>query len=59
MDFFFKSINTKLSYNHYINSSDRLAFIENEIEKVHLEKNRKLCERYKRAWLNTSFFTLK
>ncbi|WGX75900.1 hypothetical protein QJS64_18850 [Paraclostridium bifermentans] len=38
MDFFFKSINTKLSYNHYINSSDKLAFIENEIEKVHLEK---------------------
>ncbi|GAA0707503.1 flavodoxin family protein [Paraclostridium ghonii] len=33
MDFFFKSINTKLSYNHYINSSDKLFFKENEREK--------------------------
>ncbi|MCU9811728.1 hypothetical protein [Paraclostridium sp. AKS81] len=57
MDFFFKSINTKLSYNYYIDSSDKLSFIENETEKVHLEKKiEKLCERYKRAWLNTSFF---
>ncbi|MBN8048488.1 flavodoxin family protein [Paraclostridium bifermentans] len=38
MDFFFKSINTKLSYNYYINSSDKLAFIDNEIEKENLIK---------------------
>jgi multimeric flavodoxin WrbA len=36
MDFFFKSINTKLLYNCYINSSDKLSFNENEkaIDKV-------------------------
>lgn len=30
MDFFFKSINTKLMYNCYINSSDKKAFDENK-----------------------------
>lgn len=39
MDFFFKSINTKLLYNQYINSSDTLLFIENKSEKENLEKN--------------------
>ncbi|MCH1967425.1 flavodoxin family protein [Paraclostridium sordellii] len=29
MDFFFKSINTKLMYNYYLNNSDKVAFIEN------------------------------
>ncbi|CEJ74885.1 flavodoxin-related protein [[Clostridium] sordellii] len=29
MDFFFKSINTKLTYNYYLNNSDKVAFIEN------------------------------
>lgn len=39
MDFFFKSINTKLLYNQYINSSDTLLFLENKSEKENLEKN--------------------
>ncbi|MEG2983227.1 MAG: flavodoxin family protein [Peptostreptococcaceae bacterium] len=30
MNFFFKSINTKLIYNSYINSSDKISFDENE-----------------------------
>ena len=29
MDFFFKSINTKLKYNFYMNNSDETSFIEN------------------------------
>ncbi|CEK35572.1 flavodoxin-related protein,Cd1,NADPH-dependent FMN reductase [[Clostridium] sordellii] len=29
MDFFFKSINTKLMYNYCLNNSDKVAFIEN------------------------------
>ncbi|CEN24763.1 flavodoxin-related protein [[Clostridium] sordellii] len=29
MDFFFKSINTKLMYNYYLNNSDKVSFIEN------------------------------
>ena len=39
MDFFFKSINTKLLYNQYINSSDKLFFLENKSEEESLEKN--------------------
>lgn len=39
MDFFFKSINTKLLYNHYINSSDKIFFKENEKEKENLNTN--------------------
>lgn len=38
MDFFFKSINTKLMYNFYINSSDKLSFIENTNANEELNK---------------------
>lgn len=37
MDFFFKSINTKLLYNLYINNTDRLSFLENNGFKSNLD----------------------
>ena len=39
MDFFFKSINTKLMYNYYLNNSDKVAFIENYQAIKDLKKN--------------------
>lgn len=39
MDFFFKSINTKLNYKCYINSSDKLPFNENYEAKKIIDKN--------------------
>lgn len=38
MDFFFKSINTKLLYNCYIDSSDKLGFNENDHAKNKVNK---------------------
>ncbi|MGL5506816.1 MAG: flavodoxin family protein [Paraclostridium sp.] len=38
MDFFFKSINTKLKYNFYMNSSDRITFVENKSANEELNK---------------------
>lgn len=38
MDFFFKSINSKLIYNYYINSSDKISFIENHSAYEELNK---------------------
>lgn len=37
MDFFFKSINTKLLYNLYINKTDRLSVLENDSFKSNLD----------------------
>lgn len=39
MDFFFKSINTKLMYNQYIYNTDNIKFVDNEVETVNLTKN--------------------
>ena len=39
MDFFFKSINTKLMYNQYINNTDSISFEENEVENENLTEN--------------------
>lgn len=38
MDFFFKSINTKLKYNFYMNSTDRITFVENKNANEELNK---------------------
>ena len=38
MDFFFKSINTKLKYNHYIDNSDKVFFIDNNTERLNLDE---------------------
>lgn len=38
MDFFFKSINTKLLYNFYMNDSDEFSFMENKCKKLDLNK---------------------
>lgn len=38
MDFFFKSINTKLNYNLYINNSDETRFVENNNVNNELKK---------------------
>ncbi|GAA0860956.1 flavodoxin family protein [Paraclostridium tenue] len=38
MDFFFKSINTKLLYNCYIDSSDKLCFNKNDCAKNKINK---------------------
>lgn len=38
MDFFFKSINTKLMYNFYMNNSDKITFSENKSASEELNK---------------------